>query len=424
MGKIGEWSFGVIDYAPPFLRNETPTGTAAELDTLISVDVLDDYSGVDTSRLDAYIDGSLVFSGPATFVAPYNGPSSSISPTIVDGYDGYSLVFDNTGSFSYSTWHVVSVNAYDNYGNFGTGSFNFRTGVAASHTIGPFEINIDLFFTGEMQQDDELIKPTNYQFDKGMYARLVDVIDGYNIRLWVELLGAETSFTLTIDSDVTDSFGNSLISGPLTVVPFFSTADLGNYNRKVRTWRESNLISADSERIYLAGTRGIDVFRKVNETYPVRWGQIFDSYGVDAMFVANFNSDLVITDTLAPFLTGQSPAPDGTGPTTSSVAFTITDIGTAVEITSTTVYVDDILAFSGGINGWSNGYSGTITVGYRELLFNITSETPFTLFDTVNVRVVATDLLGNTLDITYSFLVTPPLGFGFATFGTSSFGGI
>jgi hypothetical protein len=424
MGKIGEWSFGVLDYVAPFIRNQSPASTGAGLDDLISVDVLDDYSGVDPNQLDVFINGSQVFSGPGTFVSPYDGPSSSITTTIVDGYDGYNLVLDNISSFPDVTSFTVSVDAYDNYGNHGISSFNFRTGAVASYAMGPYEINLDLTFSGDMQQDDALVNPANYQFDLGMYARLVDIIDGYNIRLWVELFGEETSFTLTIDPDVVDLFGDSLISGPLTITPFASAADLTNFNKKVRTWRQSNLISADSERIYLAGTKGIDVFRKVNEINPVRWGQILDSYGVNAMFVANYDDDLVITDDQPPFLTNQSPTPGGTGTVSTSVVFTTKDITTAVEITSVTVYIDNVLAFSGGLNGWSNGYSGTIIVGYKELAFVITSPDPFVLNDTIAVRVVATDLLGNTLDVTYSFLVTPPLGFGFATFGTAPFGGI
>jgi len=120
----------------PFLRNQFPVQneTNANADTLVSVDVL---SGglVKPSLLDAYVNGVHAFSGPSTFLNSFNGPQSAITPTNVDGYDGYHLVLDSYNSFS----NVVGVridgydgyddgyDAYDGYTG-GIGSWGFVVG--------------------------------------------------------------------------------------------------------------------------------------------------------------------------------------------------------------------------------------------------------------------------------------------------------
>jgi hypothetical protein len=287
--------------------------------------------------------------------------------------------------------------------------------------VGPYEINVDLNFSNEMTYNSALINPANYQFDEGMYARLVDVIDGYNIRLWVELFGNESSFTLNIDSSVVDIFGMP-ITDSVNITPFYSTATMGNYNTRVRTWRDGYLIQEDSQRIYLAGVKGIDVFRKQTAVVPARWAQIFDSYGIDAMFVANFPEDLVITDTVPPFLQNLNPSSGGSAGVDTSIYFEIADAITAVEITSVTVYVNGLTVFAGGFGGWSSGYSGNIIIGYKQLNLTLNPGSNFASGSTVSVRVVASDLLGNTMDDTYSFAIG--LSFGFGAFGSMPFGSV
>jgi len=427
MGLIGSWSFTIIDHSAPFLRNRVPDTSSFgnEIDTTIAVDILDGGVGVNLSTIDAYVDGVLAFTGGSTFIAPFNGPLSALTDVCVDGYDGYSLVLDNTADFITSTEKAIRITTRDLNGNQLDETYNFRIGVSATVVASPYEITLDINFSGAMSIDPNLQNPTNYQFDNGMYARLVEVISFTQVRLWVELFHSVSPFVLTFSASIADAYGGILVSSsnPLSIAPFQATADLTNYNGRVRSWRESRIIRADSERIYLAGSRGIDVFRKESESNPIRWGQILDSYGIDTMFVANFGSDLVITDTVAPFLTAQDPLPGGSTTTSAPIIFTIQDLTTAVEITSATVYVNNTLAFSGGINGWLNGYSGTITVGPKNLAFEISP--PASLpSGSGSVRVLAIDLLGNALDQTYIFSVTAALGFGFGTFGSTGFGGL
>jgi len=432
MGTIGTWTFGVIDYVGPFLRNADPVGTVDPA-TLTSVDVLDDYSAINLSTLDAYVNGIQAFSGPSTFIAPFNGAGSSITPTTVDGYDGYHLVLDNTGLYPQSSTQVVAIVVSDNYGNTLNGlvdpagdyEFEIYTGIA-SITVDPYEVTVDIKFGRPMTIDSALTSPTSYQFDKGMYCRLVDIVDSDNVRLWVELFQEQSSFTLTLSDSIRDADGYGIPASfrTATLSPFYSTATMSNYNGRVRSWHESRLVTSDSQRIYLSGTRGIDVFRRVNVSTPARWAQILDAYGINAMFVANFPNDLVITDTDPPYLTGQSPLPGGTASPSDSIAFTVADLITSVEPTSVTVYVDGIVVFAGGFGGWQSGYSGTAAVGYQQVSFVIEPPSPLVLGSTVSVRVVASDLLGNELNTMYTFSVSASLAFGFMPFGFGGFGGV
>lgn len=295
----------------------------------------------------------------------------------------------------------------------------------ASITASPFEITLDVVFSGAMLNNGELDNPANYTFTEGMYARLAEIIDGYGVRLWVELFANQPSFTMTVADAVKDVGGLPLSPNTFTFSPFESDATMSNYNARVRTWRESNFVQEDSQRIYLAGTKGIDVFRKQSAVIPARWAQVFDEYGVNAMFVANFPSDLIITDTVPPFLQNQNPSPGSTANPDTSIYFEVADATTAVEITSVTAYVNGLTVFSGGLGGWASGYSGKVEVGYKQLNFTLYPDSDFVVGSTVLVRVVASDLLGNLLDISYSFdIFTLVLGFGLGSFGSMPFGSI
>jgi len=429
MGMFG-WFFGIEDYVSPWLQNPRPA-VPADRDAIASVDILDDYSGVLLSSLLVAVDASLAFVGPNTFVAPYNGALSAITPTVVDGYDGYHLVLDKTILYPSDSVHVVRVTGQDAYGNIFDQSFNFRI-VRFAKIIGletnPYEISLDLTFDRPMLQDDNLRSSANYHFDNGMYARKVDFIDGYNVRLWVELFYGNDNFVLTVDQKIKsiDGYSLSTDADSYGIVPFKADATFTNYNGMVRTWHESTIVATDSQRVYLAGTKGIDVFAKLsNSSRFFRWGQIFDEYGIDAMYVANFPSDLVITDTTAPTLDDPVPAPSSFASAYTHISFKVADATTAVEITTLRVYINGRLAFSGGYGGWSTGWSGEINVEYQQLSVEMWPDTYFSTGSIVTVRVIAQDLMGNELDTSYNFSIIIPIGgFGGAPFGGAPFGGV
>jgi len=124
MATVLTWTFTIVDTIDPWLNNAFPTGDA-ESNTNISFNVLDDSTGVVPSLIDAYFDGNLIFSGPSTFISPFDGPNSSFSSITVDGYDGYRVVLDRTQDFRFSDTHIVRVTARDAYGNLLDESFTF-----------------------------------------------------------------------------------------------------------------------------------------------------------------------------------------------------------------------------------------------------------------------------------------------------------
>jgi hypothetical protein len=260
-----------------------------------------------------------------------------------------------------------------------------------------------------------------------MYARKVDVLDESTVRLWVELFYGRDDFEVTVDPTIKNKDGYSLLPGgdSYGVAPFESTATFTNYNAMVRTWHESTVVTNDSQRIYLAGIRGIDVYWKRLATSFVRWGQIFDEYGIDSMFVANYPSDLEIIDEVPPTLEDPVPPPSSFAPADTRISFKVRDEITAVEITTLRVYIEGELAFSGGYGGWQNGWSGRIEVEHHQLSVEMWTNTYFDTGSIVTVRIVAQDLMGNELDTSYNFSVIIPIGgFGGVPWGTSPFGGV
>jgi hypothetical protein len=303
--------------------------------------------------------------------------------------------------------------------------------------FGPFEITLDVVFSGAMLQNSALVDPANYQFDGDMYTRLVEILDDDEVRLWVELFQGEGPFTLTLSPDVRDSYGISLsgAAAQFEVPVFQSDATMSATNGLVRTWagrgaafpqQGSRYAAMDSQRVYLAGARGIDAFRRDTVGTVVRWAQVMDEYGIDTMFVANYDPDYVFEDIVPPFVENRVPAAGSTdADSTTSIRFDVADAITAVEIVATAVYVNGTLAFAGGSGGWKNDWSGDIRVQHRSLDFTLRPPSPFTPGTTVSVRVVAFDLLDNALDTTYTFRIAaiPLGGFGTGPFGSGPFGG-
>lgn len=430
------FSFTIVEYVGPFLSDVSPEPNETGVDGYVNpvINILDDYSGVNPNSVQIQIDSSLAFQGPSTFFSPWNGTNSSIITTTIDGYDGYQITFDGTTLLPPSTQHLVDVVAQDNYGNNINdnvvnpipSSYTFRTGFGFTLSIGDFENKLDLLFSDTMPFNINLLTAANYEFSNGMYSRTVEFVDSRNISLYVEKFYDNQTFTFSI-KNIVDGYSDTIPSSynSQTISPFQSTADITNYNGLVKTWHDSSLVQADSQRIYLSSIRGIDVFRIINQANIAKWAQVYDAYGVQAMFVANFGSDLTITDTTAPFLTSQTPPPNGVLGVSDFISFTITDATTAPNIEQTIVYINSTLAFSGGFGGWFNNFLGLIFVSHKQLAFFIKPTSPFSVGETVIIRVISQDLLGNDLDTSYSVTVGIPAlsGFGLGSWGFSTWGG-
>lgn len=295
-----------------------------------------------------------------------------------------------------------------------------------SAEVGPYEITIDLVFDGYLYVNDELTNSANYTLSGGAYIRNVEVLDVDRLRLWSENFYGQTSFQLNI-SNIMDGYGDP-IDVTTSVTPFYSTANIGSYNGFIRTNHSSRIITSDSQRIYLSGAKGIDVFRKGTGISKYKWAQIFDGYGINTMFVANFPTDISIVDTQAPYISYSLPGNGDVAIPETHIIAIVSDATTSIEITSLSIYVNGTIAFIGSYGGWQPGFSGNIILLYQSIGFNIWPEDPFTMDSFVTVRIIADDLLGNQMDTSYTFEISPAIpisgAWGFGPWGFAPFGGV
>jgi hypothetical protein len=121
------WSFTTspFDVSAPLILNRSPSPGATNVSTaaLISFDAVDSQTDVQLSTLQVQVNGNNALLG-TSFIAPYNGPFSSITPTIAGGYDGYHIDIDSSIIYSGS----VTVSAYieDAYGSSVNSNWSFR----------------------------------------------------------------------------------------------------------------------------------------------------------------------------------------------------------------------------------------------------------------------------------------------------------
>lgn len=406
----------------PEIINKSPGENVTGIDgnTLISFDAYDSSSDINPNTFLVYVSGNLAFSGPDTFHAPYDGPSSVIIEKEISGTDGYNIVIDYTGQYPSNTLCFVNVYVEDHSSLHIDDTWSFRTGnriISVEPLI--YEVVLDVTFEQPFSVSTSSLEPANYIFTNGMYARKAEFISNTVMRLWVELFNSNEEFSLSVSSSIVDGYGNSIPPGYNSFIfhPFKSTADISNYNGRLRTWRDGHVVVADENNIYLGGSKGIDVFNKVEG----RWAQIFNENNLTkSLFVANFGGTYDYTETIEPYLFDVYPSPSGVAPYNTVILFSVGDVALAVEPTALKVYVNDVLAFNGSYGGWQNGFSGFVDIQYQYLNVAIKPPVPYPSMTRVDVRVVAEDLLGNVLDTIYYYTVSS--GWGFLRWGKTNFG--
>jgi hypothetical protein len=413
----------------PQITNRSPDENVKSVDgcSLVSFETYDEDNDINPSSIFVYVNGSLAFSGPNTFIAPYNGVGSLIEEQTVLGYNGYRIVLDYTGCFTSNTEYTIRAIVSDYTSRTLDDSWVFRTGNSIkSVSQGEYEINIEVEFEEDVLANGELAEPANYIFSYGMYARYAEVISLKKVKLWVENFSGHLNFTLSVNK-ILDVYGNVIPTSYNNFIfsPFYSSADLTNYNAKVRTWHDSKLVSTDDDRVYLAGEKGIDVFNKEIAKETSLWAQIFNSgKPVKAMFVAN-TSTYKFRDSDPPYLVDVIPAPDSMVlPPGTPIMFSITDEKTSVNPLTILVRVNNRIVFDGSYDGWKQGYSGYVIIGYKVVEVLLKPPLPFIDGDDVTVRVVAKDIMKNKMDVEYTYHVTTAVarGWGLSSWGRSNFG--
>lgn len=408
----------------PFITNKNPSDlqVGVDLSTTISAYVLDEI-GIISDSIRAYVEGNLAFDG-TNFMYPYVGTVSEIT---YDGYFGYSISIEKAVPYSASEWVSARLLATSTLSIPVDDSWSFLTKTSIEQVEqGPYEITFDITFTGPMYDDIELTNSSNYKFTNGAYARKVEKLDSDSVRVWSELVFGQSSFDLTISSNVKDSYGIPLAGNTIPVVPFYSSANISNYNGKIRTNHSSRFVTSDSQRIYLAGDKGIDVFKIEKKTINRTWAQIFDAYGIDSMFVVNYPNDVSITDTQPPYIGYALPGDGETAFPDTHVLFIVNDAATSIELSSVTIYLNGVAAFRGNYGGWQDGFCGNLALAYKSIGADIWMSTPFIVGSYITVRIIASDLMGNIMDRSYVFEIIAESegGWGVGSFGFFPFGGV
>lgn len=401
------YSFRTIgDSAEPFLRNRDPGvdvgGVGASQS--FSFDVLDDYSGVAPLTLYFFVNGAPAYIGATqSWVAPFDGYVGRVED--VDGYDGYHVRIDHP-ALSASSRVDLRVVAQDGQGNLLDETYGFWIAPALlSVAVDPYETTLRVTFSGAMDPT-LLLDASMFALSDGAYARKAEMPAPDQALLWVERFQGAGPFELTVSDSLLDIHGGALAGDRTRSVEVFqSDALFSNTDGLVRSWRVSRQIARDAQRVYLAGLRGLDVLDiRYGITRASRWSQILDAYGISAMCLTGDGYDF--SEGEPPTLTSQDPAPGSIVPSPTTIRFLVVDAVTSVETTSLAVYIGSRLVFSGGSSGWLNGWGGQVSVSPHQLaveLFPPAGE--FLSGETVSVRVMATDLLGNAMDRTYQFTI-------------------
>ncbi len=394
----------------------------------ISVDILDD-GVVEQSSIRLWINGFLAYNSSG-FIVPFFG---DIFPTAMDGYSGYHLSVSNLTPYPFLSTITIEVLAEDNDGYSLDGYWQFRIAAGlTSLSQGPYEITLDASFSGPMLLSS-LLDASLYQISGGAYVRQVETLPlgssiPTGVRLWLEGFQGDGFFTLMVSHLVKDLSGDALAPSGRTaqIYPFQSTAYFSNTSGYVRSRHVSTLAKKDNFRVYLIGTKGMDVF-DISRGFeqPLRWAQILDGYGFGAACVLG-TADYAFKDTDPPFLANRNPYPGQTGVSIGTdILLSVADEVTSVEVTAIAVYVNSHLAFS-GMSGWNSGYGGCISVVPQIVSILLYPPVGGVVVGTNTVSVVAMDLAGNLLNTSYTFIVgTSPLsegGFGHGSFGEVEFG--
>ena len=271
---------------------------------------------------------------------------------------------------------------------------------------GPYEITLDLNFDGPLSSDISTLSSANYKLTNGAYTRKVEQIVSNQVRIWIEKFYGYPTFELNI-LNVKDIHDDPILGVPVSISPFYSTANIGNYNGLVRTKHDSRFVVSDSQRIYLAGSKGIDILKKERKLVNKTWAQVFDNYGIESMFVANFPNEVIFVDTQPPYISYAMPYDGGEAYPDSHIIFEISDAITSAEISSVKVYINDSIIFDGSYDGWFNNFSGNVDVNYKKINFDILPpSSAFIIGSYYTVRIIASDLMNNQMDYSYTFLFT------------------
>ena len=123
-GFIGSdsWSFRTEDLYPPTYKLVSvfppPASAWRSKNTLVKIDIYDTESGVDPSSVNVYVNSVHVYNGTTkTFISDFDGPQSSVTPALIDGYHGFKIVVDKKTPYRSGDVITAQIYAKDYEGN-------------------------------------------------------------------------------------------------------------------------------------------------------------------------------------------------------------------------------------------------------------------------------------------------------------------
>lgn len=426
----------------PYYRNRRPRTSCADPDCLIYVDILDETSIVPSS-ITITVKGASAYASGA-FVAPYNGPSSSISTTTYGSDTGYRVVIDKTSS--YSGIITVRVQAADSSGNELDTSWNFTvdstppyltdlspedSGWGCTNTLVYYDI-LDVC-TGVKENTLDAYVDGYWAIRKGIFADAyngpasaitpisVGGQDGYEV--CIDNLGTYTSSPIVMDAYGEDGYGNALwdtwefnIDHTPPVIDGYSYSNTSYTDITFNIKDNETGISQVSIDAYVDGywayDGATDTFKSpyatsstisavtdgyqlvlVNDNEDYTGTVYIDAYATDVCGNARAPSSWSFTvDAVPPYVDGYSPDfADGYALITSSIVITMKDDETAVNPLTIDAYVDGLWAYDGSTDTFKDGYSGSLSTVVDGYQLTISKSSGRYEVPKVNVEVYFTD---------------------------------
>ena len=338
---------------PPFIESRTPSSDSngIEFDTSITFDVVDAESYVRTDMIDAYVNDALAFSGPNTFISPYNGPGSSItfiSNGSIDGYDAYRVVLDKTTEYDFNSINSVRCTALDYGYNEIDETWYFHTG--------------SLFFDNQDPYNEVRVSFSNKQMK-------------------LDVISAQAAASSYIDAYVDGvlAFSNEIFYSPFDGPDaYFGTVNIDGY---------------DGYRIILDNSNDWSSYQTI----------IIDAYAEDAYgFVVSETWSFRIQDIYSPKYKVSSVFPQSNAvnvnPNT-NIKIDIYDEDSGIDPTTIDAYLNEVRIYNGATDSFISGYDGSVVEvdvdgydGYRAIIDKID---PYNSGQRIAVKIYARDNEGN-----------------------------
>lgn len=290
---LASYSFVIADFLGPQIINLFPAvnQTSIPINSNISFDIIDTGSGVDVNRLNVIVEArNAIFDGvvQTLFMGDVNeGFTGSISGIS----QGYSVNIDPSFTFFNNRSYNVIIDGYDldgyqdGYNNVNL-NYNFTTGngttVLPTAINEPYNHNITVFFSDEVQNDANLADPANYKIPGDAYVSAVSIDPTAltQVVLTADNLFGHEQFEIIV-CNIKDAYGldinPQLNRATLTIPEPDSDIDVSGFSGSLRTRDNILSIYGDDDYWYAATTGGLDV---VNKTTLLNAGFILDGYGI------------------------------------------------------------------------------------------------------------------------------------------------